>query len=128
MVVVCVVVVGARVEGGVQHAGEGRGEAVPEGDEGGAELGLADAAGVVLVEAFEEGAPGGQEAPEVLEFGVGYGLVGRVGGGGEEAGHGADGEGVEGRVVCVDEGGREFGGRQGACAAGVGGEEEWVEV
>jgi hypothetical protein len=39
------------------------GEAVSEGDEGFVELDVGDAAAVVLVEAVEEVAPGGEETP-----------------------------------------------------------------
>ena len=39
-------------------------QSVPKGREGGGELGKGDCAGVVDVEAVEEGAPGGEEGPE----------------------------------------------------------------
>ena len=58
------VVVAAAVVGAVQQLHELRGEAVPEGDEGVCEFAVRDAAGAVGVEAVEEVAPGGKEAPE----------------------------------------------------------------
>jgi hypothetical protein len=58
------VVVAAAVVGGVQQLDELRGEAVAEGDEGGGEFRVRDAARAVGVEAVEEVAPGGEEAPE----------------------------------------------------------------
>ena len=90
----------------VQNADEGLAEAIAKRDESFRELGKGYATRAVFVEALEEIAPSGEEAPEILEFWVGYGVL--AGGGGEEAHHGRDGVRVEGGVVGVDEGGGEF--------------------
>ena len=90
----------------IQDADERLAEAIAKRDKGLGELGQGDATGAVFVEAFEEVAPSGEEAPQILEFGVGYGVLG--GGGGEEAHHGGDGMGIERGVVGVDEGGGEL--------------------
>jgi hypothetical protein len=54
----------AAVVGLVEECDELLGEAVAEGDERFVELGVGYAAAVVGVEAVEEAAPGGEEAPE----------------------------------------------------------------
>jgi hypothetical protein len=48
----------------IQERDELLGEAVPEGEEGFVEFGKGDAAALVGVEAVEEVAPGGEEAPQ----------------------------------------------------------------
>lgn len=58
------VVVAPAVVRAVQQLDECGGEAVPEGDEGVGELAVGDGAGAVGVEAVEEVAPRGEEAPE----------------------------------------------------------------
>lgn len=73
------VVVAAAVVRRVQQLHKLRGQAVPKGDEGVGELAVGNAAGAVGVEAVEEVAPRGEEAPEAA-----LGRVSAMQGKGEE--------------------------------------------
>lgn len=57
-------VVALFLVGAVEQGDEGGGEAVAKGDEGVGVFFVGDVARAVFVEAVEEGAPGGEEAPE----------------------------------------------------------------
>jgi hypothetical protein len=114
----------ALIVGAEDELHETGGETVAEGDEGVAELVEGDVSGAIGVEAVEEGAPGGEEGPEAAELGEAdcAGAV-RV----EHADHHADGLGVEGGPVAVDEGGGEFALGELAGAVLVDGAEEGEE-